>query len=142
MSMYAHLMMKLPKQLRLFLNMMLFMATPLFWWSFPAQLKMFIDRMYSLSKVSDPENYQSLLFDKTIALLATAGGPYEGNLELLKSQWKIPATILRCKFHACLFPNTPPEAEVLINDPLVLEKAKVFRRLLAAERKTNTSLDV
>ena len=107
------------------------LATPLFWWSFPAQLKIFIDRMYSLSKVSDPENYRSRLFDKAIALLATSGGPYEGNLEQLESLWKIPATILRCKFHSCLFPNTPPEAGVLINDSSALDKAKAFGQLLA-----------
>lgn len=108
------------------------LSTPLFWWSFPAQPKIFIDRMYSLPKVSDPKNYRSLLFDKALELLATSDGPYEGNLEQLESLWKIPATILRCKFYSCLFPDTPTEAGVLINDSSALVKAKEFGRLLAS----------
>jgi multimeric flavodoxin WrbA len=107
------------------------LATPLYWWSYSAQLKIFIDRMYSLSKLSDPENYQSLLAGKTLALIATAGGAMEDNLELLERQWKEPANMLECLFLSCLFPNTPPEAGVLIKDPSALKKAKEFGRSLA-----------
>ena len=32
------------------------MTTPLYWWSYPAQLKIFIDRMYSLAKFMEPED--------------------------------------------------------------------------------------
>lgn len=102
------------------------MATPLYWWSYSAQLKIFIDRMYSLSKISDPENFQSLLAGKTLALIATAGGPLEDNLDLLVSQWKKPANFLGCPFLACLFPNTPPEPGVLVKDPSALAKAEAF----------------
>lgn len=107
------------------------LATPIYWWSYPAQLKIFIDRMYSLSKISDPENLQSLLTGKTLALLATAGGPFEDNLELLERQWKKPAGMLGASFLSCLFPNTPPEAGALIRDPSAVEKAKEFGRSLA-----------
>jgi multimeric flavodoxin WrbA len=108
------------------------LATPIYWWSYPAQLKIFVDRMYSLSKISDPENPQSLLTGKTLALLATGGGPIEDNLELLESQWKKPADMLGTLFLSCLFPNTPPEAGALTQDPSALEKAKEFGRSLAS----------
>ncbi len=108
------------------------LVTPLYWWSYSAQLKIFVDRMYSLSKISDPENFQSLLVGKTLALLATAGGPMEDNLELLEYQWKKPATMLGCSFLSCLFPNTPPEAGALAKDPSALIKAKEFGRSLAS----------
>ncbi len=108
------------------------LCTPLYWWSYSAQTKIFVDRMFSLIKMQDPENHQSLLFDKVLALLATAGGPIEGNLELLETQWKIPAGLLRCRFHSCLFPNTPPEADALVNDPSASAKAKAFGGLLAS----------
>jgi multimeric flavodoxin WrbA len=108
------------------------LATPIYWWGYPAQLKIFVDRMYSLSKISDPENPQSLLTGKTSALLATGGGPIEDNLELLESQWKRPADMAGAQFLSCLFPNTPPEARALIQDPSALEKAKEFGRALAS----------
>ena len=108
------------------------LAAPIYWWSYPAQLKIFVDRMYSLSKISDPENLQSLLTGKTLALLATGGGPIEDNLELLESQWKKPAGMLGAPFLSCLFPNTPPEAGALIQDPSAVEKAKEFGRSLAS----------
>jgi multimeric flavodoxin WrbA len=108
------------------------LATPIYWWSYPAQLKIFVDRMYSLSKISDPENLRSLLTGKTLALLATGGGPIENNLELLESQWKTPADMVGARFLSCLFPNTPPEPGALIQDPSALEKAKEFGRALAS----------
>lgn len=108
------------------------LATPLYWWSYSAQLKIFIDRMYSLSKISSPENYQSKLAGKTLALLATAGGPIEDNLELLEHQWKKPANMLGCLFLSCLFPNTSPEPGSLIKDSSALKKAKEFGQSLAS----------
>jgi multimeric flavodoxin WrbA len=105
------------------------MATPLYWWSYTAQLKIFIDRMYSLMKFSGEK--RSAIEGKKFGLLATAGGPYENNLELLEAQWKNPADMLGCKFMTCLFPETNPE-DSLKNDSSAVEKAKEFGRLLAA----------
>lgn len=107
------------------------LATPLYWWSYAAQLKIFVDRMFSLSKISD-QDYQSLLSGKTLGILATAAGPIENNLELLEAQWKKPADMLECKFISCLFPHTTPETGSLISDPSAVEKAKEFGRLLAS----------
>lgn len=107
------------------------LATPLYWWSYSAQLKIFIDRMYSLSKISISGSHKSLLSGKTLALLATAGGPMEENLDLLEHQWRRPAAILGCPFVSCLFPNTPAEAGALLKDPAAVTKAEAFGRSLA-----------
>ncbi|MGD9212913.1 MAG: flavodoxin family protein [Desulfobacteraceae bacterium] len=107
------------------------LATPLFWWSYSAQLKIFIDRMFSTSKVNDPQNYRSLLAGKTFGLLATAGGPVEENLEVLELQWKNPALMMGSPFTSCLFPNTSPEPGVLSKDPAAVQKAEDFGRSLA-----------
>jgi multimeric flavodoxin WrbA len=106
------------------------LVTPLYWWSYTAQLKIFVDRMFSLSKYG--QDFQSRLSGKTLGLLATAGGPLEDNLELLESQWKKPADMLGCPFLSCLFPNVPREEGSLISDPSSVKKAKEFGRLLAS----------
>ena len=108
------------------------MATPLYWWSFSAQIKIFIDRMYSLSKFTDSWEVRSALSGKTLALLATAGGPIENNLELLERQWKNPADIVGCEFRSCLFPLVPPEPGALAKEAAVIEKARDFGRSLAS----------
>ena len=46
------------------------MATPVYWWSVSAQLKLFIDRMYAMMKGEDNAN----LSGKKIVLLTTYGG--------------------------------------------------------------------
>ena len=107
------------------------LSTPLYWWSYTAQLKIFVDRMFSLSKISS-ESYTSLLSGKVLGLIATAGGPYENNLELLENQWKKPADMLECKFISCLFPYTTPVENSLISDPEAVKKAKEFGRMLAS----------
>lgn len=111
------------------------LSCPLYWWSYPAQLKIFIDRMYSLSKLSDPQNYRSMLEGKTLALIATAGGSMEENLELLVRQWKKPADMLGCLFLSCLFPNTSSEVGSLVKDSFALKKAKEFGQALASIKK-------
>jgi len=107
------------------------LSTPIYWWSYPAQLKILIDRMYCLSKFSGPAGYSSALTGKTLAILATGGGGLEDNLSLLESQWQQPALMLGTKFLSCLFPDVPPEPGSLLKDPSAVEKAKDFGRLLA-----------
>lgn len=108
------------------------LSTPLYWWSYSAQLKIFIDRMYCLSKFHDEKGIRSLLAGKTLALIATAGGPLEDNLELLERQLKNPADMLGCSFVSCLYPNTIVAAGELQHEPAAAEKAKEFGRLLAS----------
>lgn len=107
------------------------LSTPIYWWSYPAQLKIFIDRMYSLSKLTDPENYSSALAGKILGLLATGGGGLEDNLDLLERQWKNPADMLGTRFISCLFPFVSSEPGSLLKDSSAVEKAKGFGRVLA-----------
>jgi multimeric flavodoxin WrbA len=108
------------------------LASPLYWWSYTAQLKIVIDRMYSLSKFREETGIRSVLAGKTLALLATAGGPLEDNLDLLERQWQNPAEMLGCSFLSCLFPNTTVDAGELVFDPAAARKAEGFGRMLAA----------
>lgn len=107
------------------------LSTPLYWWSYAAQLKIFIDRMYSLGKFGESENYRFLLAGKKLALIATAGGPIESNLELLEKQWRAPADMMGCSFASCLFANVSAAPGKLIDEPAVAAKAREFGKMLA-----------
>ncbi|MFC1836153.1 flavodoxin family protein [Thermodesulfobacteriota bacterium] len=62
-------------------------ASPVFCWSWTAQMKSFIDRHFCLVKESGPAERHSLLEGKKIALVATSAGPLEGNADLLVHQF-------------------------------------------------------
>jgi len=107
------------------------LATPIYWWSYSAQMKIVVDRMYSLGKFREDGTIRSPLAGKTLALIATGAGAYEDNLELLERQWKNPTDMLGCSFLSCLFPNTTAKAGELAQDPAAAEKAAAFGRMLA-----------
>lgn len=103
---------------------------PIYWWGFPAQLKIFIDRVFSLVKISGQE-HKSPLSGKVLGLLATGGGGVEDNLDVLEAQWKHPAEMLECSFVSSLFPNVLPDEGSIVKDPVLVEKAKAFGRSIA-----------
>ncbi len=107
-------------------------ATPTYWMSYPAQIKMLIDRMGSLMKYSESGEIKTPLAGKVLALLATGNGALENNMDLLEQQWKATAFYLSCQFSSCLFPNTPAETGTLKNDSSVLKKAREFGRQLVS----------
>ena len=107
------------------------LATPLYWFSYPAQVKMLIDRMFSLLKFGDNQELLSPLRGKPLALLATGGGVIEENLDMLDAQWRIPAKRLDAPYLSCLFPlcNYPPGG--VAEDAAAMSKAAGFGRQLA-----------
>lgn len=107
-------------------------ATPIYWMSYPAQLKIFIDRLGSLMKYSESGEIQTPLSGKKFALIATGGGGLSNNLNLLESQLRSAATILSCEFVACLFPNAPVEAGALGTDSFEQKKAYEFGEHIAS----------
>lgn len=62
---------------------MIILASPLFCWSFTAQMKTLIDRLICMCKVFDLEAPVFLLQNKRFALVSTAAGPEEGNMDLI-----------------------------------------------------------
>lgn len=62
---------------------LLLLASPLYCWGFTAQLKALMDRCVCLKKTIDGENI-SLLSGRKLALLMTAAGPYENNLQFIE----------------------------------------------------------
>jgi len=60
-------------------------ASPLYWFSFSAQIKPLIDRHACLIKGLDTPEYKSLIADKPAALLVTCDGPIEDNADAVQT---------------------------------------------------------
>jgi multimeric flavodoxin WrbA len=107
-------------------------STPLYWWSHTAQIKMLIDRIYSLVKISETGAISTPLSGKKLGLLATAAGQMENNLDVLETQLRHPAEMLGCSFVSCLFPDVICEPGTLKNENEAVKKAHDFGKLLAS----------
>jgi multimeric flavodoxin WrbA len=64
-------------------------ASPVFCWSWSAQIKPLIDRHVCLITDQGAGNFKSLIEGKKMALVGTCGGPLEGNGQLLIDQFKL-----------------------------------------------------
>ena len=106
-------------------------GAPVYIWSFPAQLKIFLDRMYSLLKFTESGDVESHLNGKTIALLTTAGGAYAANVELVEQQLKQFSDVLGCTFEATSFPEVRVPAGAIADNEEAMEQAREFGRKLA-----------
>ncbi|MFP5240411.1 MAG: flavodoxin family protein [Acidobacteriota bacterium] len=107
------------------------LATPIYWFSYPAQVKMLIDRVFSLVKFGQNHEFFSPLSGKPWGLLATGGGQLENNLLELEKQWRIPAGLLGCEFVSMLFPACHYEPGKVVEDPAQVARAHAFGLRLA-----------
>jgi len=73
-------------------------ASPLYVWSFTAQLKTLIDRQYCLVKNYGTVEYKSFLKEKKVALLVTCGGEAEKNADLIPVIFKRESDFLGCVY--------------------------------------------
>ncbi len=63
-------------------------ASPLYTYSFPAQMKALVDRQNCLVKAYDTPGCIALLKGKRTALLVTCGGPVEENADLIQAAFE------------------------------------------------------
>lgn len=106
------------------------LATPVYWMSYPAPLKIFIDRMFCLGKFS-ADGLETTLKGKLFALLGTAGGELEDNLSLLEAQWKHAAEFIGNDFKSALFPMVPEDPQQIDSNKEFVKKASQFGTQLA-----------
>ncbi|GFK93398.1 FMN-dependent NADH-azoreductase [Fundidesulfovibrio magnetotacticus] len=104
----------------------LVLATPVYWFSHPAQVKAFIDRIFSLIKFAPDHSLISPLAGKPWALLATGGGIVEENLEVLDRQWAIPAKRIGSPYLSRLFPQCHYPPGGVVRDQAAMDKARAF----------------
>jgi multimeric flavodoxin WrbA len=72
-------------------------ATPLYAWSFPAQLKALLDRHYCLTKWGDDGVIKSFQDGQRTALLVTCGDAAENNADLILVQFERMMEAGRCR---------------------------------------------
>ena len=105
------------------------LATPLYVWGFPSQLKALLDRAYALKKPSEDGAY-SLIAGKRLALLVTCAGPYEGNAELLAAPFERIAGFAQAGIAGTLFVTETSVPDMLGEE--WRERAIAFAREIAA----------
>lgn len=106
-------------------------ATPLYFFGPSAQLKLFLDRMYSLFKYnSDTKQIKHNLMHVTFALISTAGG---NEFSALRQMFTIIARFFDTKLKSLLVPFAGPSGNIK-NNKEVREKAVSFGRQLSSSR--------
>jgi multimeric flavodoxin WrbA len=105
------------------------LASPLFCWSFSGQLKVLLDRGVCLYKPGNQGSSRSLIAGTGLALVATAAGPLEGNMDLIAEIFDRYAEYMECENRGhLLVPRCTKPAEI---GPEVRAEARAFAQSLA-----------
>ena len=97
---------------RILLNDLILYASPLYCWGFTAQMKALLDRGICFCKMHGPEEGIHLLKGKRMALVATAAGPENGNMDLIAETFSRYAQYQHCieSGHLLVSRCTKPDA--------------------------------
>ena len=108
------------------------LASPVFCWGFPSQIKPLIDRMFCLVSdfQSDPE-YATKIQGKPMALLVTSGGPEENDAEFVIRAYENLVRFFKAKYCGNLLIPFCTKPEDL--DEEAKEKAAAFAQKMTAD---------
>jgi len=107
-------------------------ATPVYFMSFSAQIKMVIDRMFSLFKISPEKKSIEKAFTKTsFALVASSGGDSGSGLKLLRTTMEAIAGFAGQRLICFEHPFAPGPGGEIDEDLRLREKAMDFGAKLA-----------
>lgn len=113
----------------------LVLATPIYFWGLSAQIKHFIDRMFSLAKVrARGYEFAPGLSDTRIAFVATAGGSLDWGLSLAEANVRAMADFFgggARSFRSLLVPAAHSENGVRESNAALKERARSFGAELA-----------
>ena len=109
------------------------LATPVYFHGPTAQLKLLIDRMYSLVKFTGPAPVTAFK-NTAFALIATGGGPMDDGLASLEQAFGSIAASLQFPFESLLVPLAPANPEDIEGNAELKEKAAALGRKLAGAR--------
>jgi len=110
----------------------LIFATPVYFFGPSAQLKLFLDRMYSLFKIdAKTGEFIHPLKGLKMVLVATSGGPRESCLEPLERSFSEIARLSGLEFESFMEPFAPFESKELQKNEELKQKAIGFGKKLA-----------
>jgi multimeric flavodoxin WrbA len=105
-------------------------ASPVYWHGPSAQLKLLLDRMFSLVDFSRMP-FRTALEGRTLAVIGTGGGPMEDGLDMLEMTFHRAADALDLPFDSLLVPLAPQDPADMEQKADVREKAVALGRKLA-----------
>jgi len=110
------------------------MATPVYWFGPTAQLKLLLDRTFSLAKF-DPQTGEPLSNaasrNRRLVLIATAGGDLDGGLNLLDATFRTAAEFMKQTYESLLVPLAPMDPKDLAARDDVKNQATALGKKLA-----------
>lgn len=114
-------------------------ATPVYFGSFPAQMKRLVDRMYCLIKIRDGSYFiEPALKDVSLALIATAGGDEKYGLSLFSAYMRdFCAAGFGKGLYEFLLPSCPSTPGEMKSNLKVRHKAIAFGRQLVQRIENN-----
>jgi hypothetical protein len=97
-----------------------------------AQLKLVLDRLYSLFKFDQADGgFRCAFAHATLGLISTAGDGLDGGLQAVADSFGILSRFTGCKLETLLVPNAPKEPRDLDGNVELRERAIAFGRDLA-----------
>ncbi|MCP3965111.1 MAG: flavodoxin family protein [Lentisphaerae bacterium] len=100
-------------------------ATPVYFFTLSAQIKLLMDRMYCVSKYIN-NKFENNLPDTNIAVIASAAGGIASGLDLTDATIEKTAAFLGKKHKSLLVPNVPLDPSKTATDLEMKEKAMNF----------------
>lgn len=107
-------------------------ASPVYFFSWSAQIKIFIDRMFSLFKFT-PDKIDSALGKIQVALIGTAAGDIGSGLDSLEIAAQKIAGFTGCRLKSLLIPDCTADLGNLLTNDDLKERALAFGATLAEE---------
>jgi len=106
-------------------------AMPLYFGTVPAQMKSFMDRMYSQIKIKNGHAANPKFENKAFVFIATTGAENSNGLPLLEGYMKDFASEFKTRLYSFIIPSCNADRNVLIENIDVREQAKDFGDKLA-----------
>jgi len=106
------------------------LATPVYFMGVSAQLKLILDRMFSLVKIVSETDVKHCLQKPKFGLIATAGGDENSGLNLTIANMKAAAEFFGKTLEVFSLPLTPMNPKDLLSNSALKEKALNFGKRL------------
>ena len=107
-------------------------ATPVFCWSLAWPLKIALDRFYSLFRIKDGQEVESLLAGRKMAAVISAGGGEKDGADLVTETCRRMTEFSKCRWLGAFVATFVDTPETIRADADLVSRARAFGRKLAS----------